>query len=204
MDVAAEKAAWRERFRAARQATATADRAAASRAICARVLALPEVRAARVVHGFWPLPDEPDLRPALAALRERGVTVALPAVVGPRRLAHRAFEGEAALRAGRWGILEPAPSAPEVRPAQVDVVLVPGLAFGRDGSRLGTGGGFYDTFLAETPAFRLGVGGAAALVASVPTEPHDARLDAVVTDAGVLRVAAGGGRRGRNPGRVGS
>ena len=198
--MAAEKAAWRERFRAARRALSAEARAEASRSVCARVLALPEVRAARVVHAFWPLADEVDLRPALAALRASGVLVALPAVVGPRRLAHRAYE-PGALVAGRWGLWEPAPSAPSVRPADVDVVLVPGLAFGRDGSRLGMGGGFYDAFLAQTPALRVGVGGAASLVASVPTEPHDARLDGVVTDADVLRVGGGAGGSRRNPGQ---
>ena len=70
----------------------------------------------------------------------------------------------------------------------LDVVLVPGLAFGRDGSRLGYGGGFYDTFLAETTALRVGVGLQSVLVATVPTLPHDARLDAVVTEGDVVRV----------------
>ena len=187
--MAAEKAAWRGRFRAARRAATEAERAAVSRAVCARALALPEVRAARVVHAFWPLADEVDLRPALAALRGRGVVVALPVVVGPRRLAHRAFE-PGTLRAGRWGIMEPPADAPPVPPARVDVVLVPGLAFGRDGSRLGMGGGFYDTFLAETGGTRVGVCPAAALVASVPAEPHDARLDAIVTDAETVCTGA--------------
>lgn len=196
----AEKAAWRERFRAARRAAPPETQAAVSGAVCQRVLALPEVRDARVVHAFWPLPEEVDLRPALRALRERGVVVALPVVAGPRRLVHRAFEGDDALVDGPWGLREPPPSAPRIRPAQIDVVLVPGLAFGRDGTRLGMGGGFYDVFLAETPAWRVGVGGAAALVPSVPSEPHDARLDVVVTDAETVRV----GRSARNPGRGGS
>ena len=197
--MAAEKAAWRERFRAARRAMTEAERAAASRAVCARILALPEVEAARVVHAFWPLPDEVDLRPALEALRGRGATVALPAVAGPRRLEHRAFEGADALVPGPWGLREPAPSAPPVDTRALDVVLVPGLAFGRDGSRLGYGGGFYDAFLTGTPATRVGVCVAAALVDGVPTEPHDARMDAVVTDAAVLRVAGGAAGATRNP-----
>ena len=203
--MAAEKAAWRERFRAARRVVGAAERAAVSRAVCARVLALPEVEGAGVVAAFWPLPGEVDLRPALAALRGRGVAVALPAVVGPRRLVHRAFDG--ALVTGSWGTREPPPSAAVLRPAQVDVAVVPGLAFGRDGGRLGYGGGFYDAFLAETPALRVGVGPASALVASVPTEAHDARLDVVVTDAEVLRVGGGAGRAPglgrRNSGRGG-
>lgn len=198
--VAAEKAAWRERFRTARRATSADERAAASRTVCARVLALPEVRAARVVAAFWPLEREVDLRPALRTLHARGVVVALPAVVGPHRLEHRAFEGDAALVAGRWGVMEPGPAAPPVEPGTIDVVLVPGLAFGRDGGRLGMGGGYYDAFLAQTPAARVGVGSAASLVDAVPTEAHDARLDAVVTDAGVLRV----GHSPRNTGRGGT
>ena len=70
-----------------------------------------------------------------------------------------------------------------VAPDALAAVAVPGLAFGRDGSRLGYGGGFYDQALAETAALRVGVAGSWALVDAVPTEPHDARLDAVVTEA---------------------
>jgi 5-formyltetrahydrofolate cyclo-ligase len=77
-----------------------------------------------------------------------------------------------------------------VSPADLDVVVVPALALGRDGSRLGYGGGYYDAFLAETPAARVGVAFAACLVPSVPSEPHDARLDAVVTEDEVVRVSA--------------
>ena len=153
-----------------------------------RVRDLPEVRDAQTVHLFWPLPDEVDLRPLADGLRQRGVTVALPVVAGPRVLAHRRFVGVDALVAGRWGLREPAPDAPEVEPEGIDVVLVPGLAFGRDGSRLGYGGGFYDAFLAATPALRVGVAFAEALVPSVPVASHDARVDAVLTEVESLRI----------------
>ena len=190
--MAAEKAAQRERFRAVRQRLAPEARAAASAAIVRRVLALPEVQTARAVHVFWPLPDEVDVRPLARALAERGVAVALPAVAPGRRLAHRQFEGEERLVAGPWGLREPHPGAPAVAPSALDVVVVPGLALGRDGSRLGTGGGYYDAFLAQTGALRVGVAFAACLVDSLPTEPHDARLDAVVTEAEALRTGAAG------------
>ena len=186
--VAAEKAAWRRRFRAIRAETPAPALAAASRRIVARLRALPEVAAARTLHLFWPLPGEVDLRPLADALRADGRVVALPVVVGPRALAHRQYLGADRLAEGRWGLREPAPEAPTVDPADLDVVVVPALALGRDGSRLGTGGGFYDTFLAETAAFRVGVVLSAALVDTVPTAPHDLRLDALVTDAEVVRV----------------
>ncbi len=186
--MAAEKAAWRRRFRAVREEAPLDARAVASRQIVERLRALPEVASAEVVHLFWPLPGEVDLRPLAESLRSRGVTVALPVVVGPRALAHRRFEGADRLAEGRWGLREPAPDAPPVGPTQLDVVVVPALALGRDGSRLGYGGGFYDAFLGDTPALRVGVAVSAALVDAVPAAPHDARLDVVVTDAETIRV----------------
>lgn len=186
--MSAEKAAWRARFRAARQAVAPEARAAASRRIVERVRRLPEVAAAEAVHLFWPLPDEVDLRPLADALRQRGAVVALPAVVGPRALAHRRYLGADRLVPGRWGVMEPALDAPPVSPHEIDVVLVPALAVGRDGSRLGYGAGFYDEFLATTTASRVGVVPASGLVDSVPTEPHDARLDVIVTDVETVRI----------------
>ncbi len=161
--------------------------ARASRQIVGRLGALPEVASARAVHLFWPLPGEVDLRPLAESLAAAGVVVALPAVVGPRALAHRRFQ-PGRLAEGQWGLMEPGPGAPAVDPATLDVVVVPALALGRDGSRLGYGGGFYDAFLAATPALRVGVAVSAALVAAVPTEPHDARLGVVVTETETIRV----------------
>ena len=112
----------------------------------------------------------------------------LPVVVGERALIHRPFEGEHRLVEGPWGLREPGADAPTVDPRDLDVVIVPALALGRDGSRLGYGGGFYDAFLAQTEAVRVGVGLDAALVATVPHLPHDARLGALVTEAEVVRV----------------
>ena len=189
--VAVEKAALRTRFRARR--AAVPGRAAVDAAIVARVLALPEVSGAAglVVLAFWPLVarGEVDVRPLVAALAARGV--ALPVVVpGPTPLlAARRFTAEAALVAGPWGLLEPDVDAPAVAPADIAVVVVPALALGRDGSRLGAGGGYYDAFLPATNALRVGVAPAACLVGTLPTEPHDARLDVVVTERETVRVA---------------
>ncbi len=183
----AEKAALRRRFRAVRADAP----AGASAAVVARVLALPEVAAARAVLAFWPLAGEIDVRPLIDALAARGVTVALPAVVpGPApRLAARAHV-PGALVAGRWGLMEPAAGAPPV-PA-LDVVVVPALALGRDGSRLGYGGGYYDAFLATTDALRVGVVLHACLMDALPAEPHDARLDVVVTERETARARHAG------------
>ena len=201
--MAAEKARWRERFRAERRALPPERRAAASAEVARRLAVLVGERLRRQPGGavalFWPLPGEVDLRGLAEALRRDGVPVALPAVVGesevgasPRELVWRLFEGADQLADGPWGLSEPAASAPAAAPDGLAVVVVPGLAFGRDGSRLGMGGGFYDAALAQTPALRVGVAFAPALVDTVPVEPHDQLVDAVVTEAGVVWTGARG------------
>ncbi len=193
--VSSEKAALRQRFRAVRADALPG----VSASIVARVLALPEVASAHAVMAFWPLVDrgEVDVRPLIDALVTRGVTVALPAVVpGPvPRLVARAYVPDA-LVAGRWGLMEPADDAPLAD--VLDVVVVPALALGRDGSRLGYGGGYYDAFLATTPALRVGVAPHACLVDALPAEPHDAGLDVVVTERATLHTA-GSSRNAADP-----
>jgi 5-formyltetrahydrofolate cyclo-ligase len=191
--VSAEKAAWRERFRAARAAMPGDARAAASRTIVEAVDAL--CADARVVSLFWPLVGraEVDVRPLVARLTARGAVAALPAVVGksPPTLVHRAVAWEADLVAGPWGLAEPSDACPLVPPGAVDVAVVPALGLGRDGSRIGYGGGYYDAFLAGTRARLVGVVWDACLVDALPTEAFDVPLDVIVTERGTLSVAAG-------------
>ena len=75
---------------------------------------------------------------------------------------------------------------PPPDPVRPDVVIVPGTAFTASGDRLGQGGGWYDRFLPDVrrDCTTIGVGFAPQLVAELTTEPHDVRLDLIVTDAG--------------------
>ena len=188
--MAAEKARLRTQFRAVRAALAPEARAAAGAAICAHLLALVRERGARTVSAFWPLAGEVDLRPFVREMSASGVVVALPVVVSARgeapRLEHRRFESEGALARGRFGVMEPLASAPRVAPEAIDLAVVPALAADAGGVRLGYGGGFYDAFLAETGALRVGALFASGVADALPAEPHDERLDAVVTERGVL------------------
>ncbi|MCX7946243.1 MAG: 5-formyltetrahydrofolate cyclo-ligase [Hydrogenophilus sp.] len=132
---------------------------------------------------FWPLPGEPDVRGVFAAWDRR----ALPVTVGADEpLRFRAWREGTLLAADAMGVPAPA-EGEEVRP---EVVLVPFLAVDREGFRLGYGKGFYDRTLAVWRAtgwqgIAAGVGFAWQVVGSVWPEPHDERLDVVVTDAGV-------------------
>ncbi len=92
-----------------------------------------------------------------------------------------------ALVRGPLGADEPPSGAPEADPADIECVVMPGVAFSLDGLRLGRGGGYYDATLKTMPrAARVGLAYDVQIVETLPREPHDAPLDAVVTDARVL------------------
>jgi 5-formyltetrahydrofolate cyclo-ligase len=162
------KAALRARLLAARRERA-GDGGDASRA----VLAIPEVSGARVVAGYSALRGEPDIGPALEALRARGTRVLLPALLPDRDLEFRVDGGDVV-----------------VALAEADVVLVPALAADRAGHRLGRGGGSYDRALPRVRpgAFVVAIVHAEELLESVPVEEHDATVGAVLAGAELVRV----------------
>jgi 5-formyltetrahydrofolate cyclo-ligase len=174
------------------RASAMAARGATARlALRDRYLTAFEPPPGTVVSAFWPMPGELDLRPLLEALHARGCVCALPVVVARQTpLEFRAWEPGVALTTSRFGIAEPGPERPVVRPQQA---LVPLLAFDDDGYRLGYGGGFYDRTLAALrrdgagPLVAIGVGLEAQRRPSLPREPFDERLDWLVTEERVAR-----------------
>lgn len=119
--------------------------------------------------------------------------MALPVVEG-EDLAFRWCEPDTPLRPGRFGIDEPA-SGPTADPAQLDLVLVPLVAYGPGGSRLGRGRGYYDRAFAghrqEASPLLVGLAHSFQYVAALTPLPWDASLDAVVTPAGVEWFGSG-------------
>jgi 5-formyltetrahydrofolate cyclo-ligase len=164
-----------------------ATRAAAALAAAARMAALPVLGGARVVALYAPLGGELDPSSLLTALRSRGARVVYPRLrQGDRRLAFAACEPEELVRGPR-GALEPPGSLPETDALEIDALVIPAVAFGEDGFRLGRGGGYYDATLAELPrAARLGIAFDLQVLPSVPHEAHDAAMDAVVTERRAL------------------
>lgn len=144
-----------------------------------KLLSISELKAACCVALFVDMADEVSAREWFAPLSERGFRLVLPRVEGDDMEFYDYDNG--VLRVGRFGILEPSGSTP-VAAAEIDVMIVPGVAFTRDGRRLGRGRGYYDRYLAR-PDFRattIGVGFSHQLLRELPTEPHDRTLDRVV------------------------
>jgi 5-formyltetrahydrofolate cyclo-ligase len=180
------KTAARRRALAARDALTGADRARLSAAVCARAAALPELEAATTIMLFATFRSEVDTGPLLSWAMERGKTVCLPRVLGPRLMAaYRITDPAADLTSGAWGIPEPREGLQEVPPERMDAVVVPGAAFDIDGRRCGYGGGFYDTYLPRTrPGIPwVALAFEAQLVDELPCEPHDLACGQLVTEA---------------------
>jgi len=156
-----------------------------SRAACERLLAEPVFVHAACVCAYMPLRFELDVRPVIEAAWAQGKRVALTRVRPEDNVLHvHGYEPGAALVESAFAVHEPLAAAPAVDPEDVDLVLVPGLAFDERGYRLGFGKGFYDRLLPQlSRAARVGVGFDFQLLAEVPHEDHDVPLSHFVSDA---------------------
>jgi 5-formyltetrahydrofolate cyclo-ligase len=176
------------------------ERVAAGRLIRDQVLEMPQVAAAGTVAAYYSLGTEPDTHGLVFALWKRGSYVVLPVLLPDGDLDWASYEGPDSLAPGPRGLLQPVePVRGPGTVARADVVLVPALAVGAGGYRLGRGGGSYDRALAR-------VGGQVPTIAllyddellpSVPAEPHDRAVRAVARPShGITWLLSSGGDRG--------
>jgi 5-formyltetrahydrofolate cyclo-ligase len=187
-----EKRALRRLMRAERERVDPVQRGQRTRAATQALLALPELLAARVFSAYVPTRGELDVSEVVASRWAAGVTVVYPRVGLDRpRLRFHAVVADTTLSPGAFGILEPTADAAELPPEQIDVLLVPGLAFDATGRRLGYGGGYYDEIAGRLRAarrgFLVGVGYDFQLIEQCPAGEGDVILDCIVTDARVVR-----------------
>lgn len=152
------------------------------------LVALPEVREARAIGAYRALHGEIDPDPALELV---DATRYLP-VVGPGfSMEFKAAPPGTALVANRYGIDEPPESATSIAAEELDVVLVPLVAFDSDCARIGMGAGYYDRLFAfrkrrQVPPFLVGIAHGLQQVSGIEQQPWDVRLDVVVTEDGLV------------------
>ena len=159
-----------------------------SRRLVEQGLALAERFEASIVSAFYPIRNEPDTLALLEALAFEGVSTALPVIVS--RTAPLQFRrwrpGEPTIP-GDMNIPEPPASAETVEP---DLLFVPLAAFDRRGHRIGFGAGYYDRTLsllrAKKRVCAVGVAYATSEVETAPDEPHDERLDFILTEQDLI------------------
>ena len=190
-----------EREKKQLRSSASAARAAAAKAVpdapvqlADRLLAADVIPGRAAVSGYWPMGSELDLRPLLKKLHERGNRLCLPVVVrSGARLSFRLWQPGDELEPAGFGTQVPAESQPDVIP---NVLLVPLLAFDREGYRLGYGGGFYDRTLAHWREKRdilaIGIAFAGQEMSAVPRGKHDQALDLIATEEEIIRPEPSG------------
>lgn len=180
----AAKAALRADAMARRDALSEAERTAASALIAERALAVIEPLKPAVIAVYRAIRTEvvPDaiIEWALA----RGLAVVLPAVQDATTLVFRRYQAGDPLALGGFGTLSPPPGAPEIDP---DLIVTPMVAFDREGVRIGHGRGYYDRGVLGLHAKGLrpilvGLAFAVQEVGAILAEPHDSRMDWIVTE----------------------
>jgi 5-formyltetrahydrofolate cyclo-ligase len=164
-------------------------RAVESIELCERLK--PQLRSARTILFFAPLPGEMDLWPLLEESVSAGKMVALPWFDPATQtyLARRVENPACEIVAGKFGVREPAPGCVEIPLQKIDLVLVPGVAFDLSGNRLGRGKGFYDRLLAKISGVKCGVGYDFQLLEKIPAEPHDAKVNFILTPTRCVKIA---------------
>jgi 5-formyltetrahydrofolate cyclo-ligase len=168
-------------------------RKADSEALCARLKEQRFFQEARSILFFAPLPEEPDLWPLLNETVAGKKLVALPCFDADSQAyrARRVTDIHVEIMSGKFGIREPAPTCIAMPLADLELVLVPGVAFDLAGHRLGRGKGFYDRMLQDFTGKKIGIAFEEQIVDAVPAKKNDVKMDWVLTPARCVMMTAG-------------
>jgi 5-formyltetrahydrofolate cyclo-ligase len=200
MTVQAMKQALRQSIIALREKSPPHERARWSREVAERICRLQEYRAAETVLGYLNFGAELATEAWVGRALAEGKRVLLPRVnrASKHLELYQVRDLQHDVAPGLWGIREPLVErcVREEALGTIDFVLLPGVAFARDGARLGYGGGFYDRLLAHLPDKPALVAGAFAMqvVDEIPQEATDRKVSWLVTERETIRCAAVDGR----------
>lgn len=187
----AQKRDLRRVLKEERQRIGAEERETCSALICRRFLSLAVYRYAEILLLYAALPGEPDVFPIARRAWEDGKRVAFPrCLTGDGVMRFHFVSGEDELMPGMFGIREPAAEAEAYEPADGarTVCVVPGLAFDRRGNRLGSGGGYYDRYLASFRGTVAGVCMQRFVRDAIPRGRYDRPADILITERGVTAV----------------
>lgn len=184
------KQALRVKLRGAVNALSAGHRAVGSTRAREQLEEKPVWRSAKTVLLFAPIAGELDVWPLLATALKSGKVVGLPRFDPATSSYYAAQIKNPALdtREGQFGIREPTGACPQIPLNRLDLALVPGVGFDMHGRRLGRGKGYYDRLLAAMSGTKCGVAFDEQIVTEIPFEPHDARMNCILTPLRWLEV----------------
>lgn len=174
----------RHQMIAQREELSHEERNQAARMVCQWITEHAAFKRGRTILFYMPFRGEMDVRPAMEAAWKRDKCVVLPrAEPHSKSMTFWRIDHFLQLETGAYGIQEPLErEEARIEADELDLIIVPGVAFDPKGYRLGYGGGYYDRFFANNKkAFRLGVGYPFQLVSTVYPEKHDQPLHGLIT-----------------------
>ena len=174
----------REQYRRIREALPPEMRKSADEMIAKRLFDCAFYQNARFIYCYASLNDEADTNMIIEEALRSGKRVALPRVRGKRRMEFCFIKSPADLKPGFMGIREPGPWCPKA-PSPLDkmLVLLPGIAFDREGNRIGYGGGYYDAYLSgHAECVKAALAYSVQLADKIPAGPEDVKADMIITE----------------------
>lgn len=168
----------RNEIKSKRRAFPKENRAKESENVCRAIISSDEFKNAEYVCLYMPSFGEVDILPILEPCRKNGKKVLVPVTDTKQGEVHLCYANEPFSK-GAYGILEPVHKRYEDK-NKVDLFIVPGIAFDKNGVRLGFGGGYYDKLLVGISAIKFGVCYSFQMVEQLPCEVHDIKMDKVI------------------------
>ena len=178
--ISAQKDLLRKEMFELRKSLGAEQRKRASEKVCKQLIDVVKEHNLKSVHCFIPMGNEVDVRSFIEYCLGQSIIVVCPKTLKKTQLKHLILSDLTSVEKGVFGTVYP--SGDNEFTKELDLIVVPGLAYDNQGGRLGYGGGYYDTFLATQPnALKVGVGFQSQLIAEVPMEEHDVKLDMIIS-----------------------
>lgn len=177
-----DKAELRRSLIRQRMEISTIEKAERSARIAQRVLALSAYKNAENILMYAAVRNEVETHGLIRQAISDGKRIYLPVTRGRRKMDAVRIQDRAELVAGRLDIPEPKDGA-IISPAEIDLVLVPGVAFDRTGARIGYGAGYFDAYLKNVRCAKLALAFDAQILERIDAEPHDVRMDGIITES---------------------
>ena len=171
----------RRQIIARRRSISPSEKHKSSQIIQKTLLARDEVLKASTICLYISLPEEVDTTDVLRNLFEQRKFVVAPQISAKRLILHQIQSADDLIK-GRFDIYEPKISCPTVNVSEIDLFIVPGIAFDRKGYRLGWGKGYYDRLLAGVSATKIGLAYSFQIVSRLPHKRYDIPMDIVITE----------------------
>lgn len=180
----------RKNILAVRRGMSPEEVAAGSAKLADHLCAWPVYQAAKNIMLYLAMPDEPHLDKVISHALAAGKTLCVPHMRETRGLMDAAIITNLDdLVVGQFNLLTPNPATLKLLdPSELDLIIVPGVAFDKEGRRLGMGAGYYDRFLLRAAKTELiGAAWAAQILEKVPTDEHDRPVNYLVTEEGIFK-----------------